>query len=153
MYCWFTDVSGFGLVEQARILTHPDPPKNEEDLAKYVEMWQDNMKEPRLTAMSSSLPTSSRSTCCGCSCPARPGSISAFGRQIVTPRTHPPPIKGCRARSTTMRGRGGNWIVRRMRRCSVAIQCIFDQLEIGVGGEMLEESTIKLEFMNLDLRA
>ena len=41
---WFTDVSGLGLAEQARKLMHPDPPKREEELAEYVEMWQDKMR-------------------------------------------------------------------------------------------------------------
>ena len=42
LYRWFTDVSGLGLAEQARMLMHPAPPKLEEELAEYVEMWQDN---------------------------------------------------------------------------------------------------------------
>ncbi len=39
-----TDVGGFGLEEQARMLMHPAPPKREEDLAEHVEMWQDKMR-------------------------------------------------------------------------------------------------------------
>ena len=39
LYRWFTDVSGLGLAEQARMLMHPAPPKREEDLAEHVEMW------------------------------------------------------------------------------------------------------------------
>ena len=41
---WFTDVSGLGLAEQARRLMRPDPPKQEEALAEYVEMGQDTMR-------------------------------------------------------------------------------------------------------------
>ena len=41
---WFTDVSGLGLAEQARMLTHPAPPKREEELAELVDMWQDKMR-------------------------------------------------------------------------------------------------------------
>lgn len=44
MYKWFTDVSGLGLAEQARKLMHPDPPRREDELAEYVEQWQDKMK-------------------------------------------------------------------------------------------------------------
>jgi hypothetical protein len=44
LYRWFTDVSGLGLAEQARMLMHPSPPKKEEELAAYVEMWQDKMR-------------------------------------------------------------------------------------------------------------
>ena len=36
LYRWFTDVSGLGLAEQARMLMHPAPPKREEDLAEHV---------------------------------------------------------------------------------------------------------------------
>ena len=32
---WFTDVSGLGLAEQARMLMHPTPPKREEELAEH----------------------------------------------------------------------------------------------------------------------
>ena len=38
LYRWFTDVSGLGLVEQARMLMHPAPPKREEELEEHVEM-------------------------------------------------------------------------------------------------------------------
>ncbi len=38
---WFTNVSGLGLAEQARLLVHPAPPKKEEDLAEHVDMWRD----------------------------------------------------------------------------------------------------------------
>jgi hypothetical protein len=41
---WFTDGSGLGLAEQARMLMHPSPLKKEEELAEYVEMWQDEMR-------------------------------------------------------------------------------------------------------------
>ncbi len=34
VYRWFTDVSGFGLAERAMGLTHPDPLREEEELAK-----------------------------------------------------------------------------------------------------------------------
>ena len=44
LYRWFTDVSGLGLAEQARMLMHPAPPKRKEDLAEHVEMWQDKMR-------------------------------------------------------------------------------------------------------------
>ncbi len=37
-----TDVSGLGLAKQAKRLTHPDPPKKEDELAVHVEMWQDS---------------------------------------------------------------------------------------------------------------
>ena len=33
---WFTDVSGLGLAEQARMLMHPAPPKRKEELAEHV---------------------------------------------------------------------------------------------------------------------
>ena len=39
LYRWFTDVSGLGLAEQARMLMHPAPPKREEELAEQVDMW------------------------------------------------------------------------------------------------------------------
>ncbi len=35
-YRWFTDASGLGVAEQARILMHPSPPKKEEELAEDV---------------------------------------------------------------------------------------------------------------------
>jgi hypothetical protein len=35
---------GWGLVEQARRLTHPDPPKREDELAEHVEMRQDKLR-------------------------------------------------------------------------------------------------------------
>ena len=44
LYRWFTDVSGLGLAEQARMLMHPTPPKRDEELAEYVEMWQDQVR-------------------------------------------------------------------------------------------------------------
>ncbi len=44
MYRWFTDVSGQGMAGQARRLMHPEPPNKEEELAEYMEMWQDNMR-------------------------------------------------------------------------------------------------------------
>ncbi len=44
LYRWFSDVSGLGLAEQARMLMHPSPPKREEELAEHVEMWQGKMK-------------------------------------------------------------------------------------------------------------
>ena len=44
LYRWFTDVSGLGLAEQARMLMHPAPPKREQELAEHVEMWQDKMR-------------------------------------------------------------------------------------------------------------
>ncbi len=44
LHRWFTDVSGLGLAEQARMLMHPALPKREEDLAEHVEMWQDEMR-------------------------------------------------------------------------------------------------------------
>ena len=44
LYRWFTDVSGLGLAEQARMLMAPTAPKREEDLAEHVEMWQDKMR-------------------------------------------------------------------------------------------------------------
>ncbi len=39
-------MSGLGLAEQARMLTHPTPPKREEELAEHVGIWEDRM--PRL---------------------------------------------------------------------------------------------------------
>ncbi len=33
LYRCFTDISGLGLAEQARMLMHPSPPRREEDLA------------------------------------------------------------------------------------------------------------------------
>ncbi len=44
VYRWFTDVSGLGLAEQARRLTHPEPPRREEELAENAEMWQDKTR-------------------------------------------------------------------------------------------------------------
>ncbi len=44
LYRWSTDVSGLGLVEQARMLMAPTAPKREEDLVEHVEMWQDKMR-------------------------------------------------------------------------------------------------------------
>ncbi len=44
LYRWFSNVSGLGLAEQARMLMHPTPPKREEELAEHVEMWQDKMR-------------------------------------------------------------------------------------------------------------
>ncbi len=44
-YRWFTDVSGLGVAEQARKLTHPAPPKREEVFAEHVDMWQDKMQK------------------------------------------------------------------------------------------------------------
>ena len=41
LYRLFTDVSGLGLAEQARMLMHPAPPKREEDLPEHLEMWQE----------------------------------------------------------------------------------------------------------------
>ncbi len=38
LYRWFTDVSGLGLAEQARMLMYPSPPKKVEELAENVEM-------------------------------------------------------------------------------------------------------------------
>ena len=49
LYRWFTDVSGLGLAEQARMLMHPSPPNREEELAEHVEMWQEKMR--RLEAL------------------------------------------------------------------------------------------------------
>ncbi len=43
-YRWFTDVSGLGVSEQAKMFMHPSPPKRVEDLADHVEMWQNNMR-------------------------------------------------------------------------------------------------------------
>ena len=44
LYRWFTDVSGLGLSEQARMLMQPAAPIREEDLAEHVQMWQDKMR-------------------------------------------------------------------------------------------------------------
>ncbi len=44
LHRWFTDVSGLGLAEQARMLMHPAPLKREDELAEHVEMWQDGMR-------------------------------------------------------------------------------------------------------------
>ncbi len=44
LHRWFTDMFVFGLAEQARMLTHPAPPKREEELPEHVEMWQDKMR-------------------------------------------------------------------------------------------------------------
>ncbi len=44
LYRWFTDASGLGLAEQARMLMHRIQPKREEELAEHVEMWQDKMR-------------------------------------------------------------------------------------------------------------
>ncbi len=43
LYGWFTDLSGAGLAEPARMLVHPASPEREEELAEHVEMWQDKM--------------------------------------------------------------------------------------------------------------
>ena len=66
MYRWFTDVSGLGLAEQARKLMHPDPPKREEELAEYVEMWQDKMRRLEAHGDEYKLAPYSRPTPCGC---------------------------------------------------------------------------------------
>ncbi len=44
LHRWFTEVSGLGLTEHARMLMHPAPPKREEELAEHVEMWQGKMR-------------------------------------------------------------------------------------------------------------
>ena len=44
LYKWFTEVSGMGLMEQARRLMHPEAPKKEEDIAAAVEEWEEKMK-------------------------------------------------------------------------------------------------------------
>ena len=44
IYQWFTEISGLGLAEQARRLMHPDPPKKEEDLAEYVDLWCERVR-------------------------------------------------------------------------------------------------------------
>ncbi len=44
LYRWFTGETGLGLAEQARMLTHPSPPKREEEWTEHVEMWQDKMR-------------------------------------------------------------------------------------------------------------
>ena len=36
LYRWFTDVSGLGHAEQARMLMHPSPPKREEEFADHM---------------------------------------------------------------------------------------------------------------------
>ncbi len=48
LYRWFTDVSGLGLAEQARMLMHPAPPKREEEPAEHVEIWQDKTRRLKL---------------------------------------------------------------------------------------------------------
>ncbi len=44
LYRWFTDVSGLSLAEQARMLMHPSPLEKEEELAEYLEVWQEKMR-------------------------------------------------------------------------------------------------------------
>ena len=44
MYKWFTDVSGLGLLEQARRLMRPEPVKREEELADGIDQWLDKVK-------------------------------------------------------------------------------------------------------------
>ncbi len=44
LYPGFKDVSGLGLAVRAGMLTHPSPPKREEELADHTEMWKDRMK-------------------------------------------------------------------------------------------------------------
>ncbi len=44
LHRWFTDVSGLGSAEQARMLMHPSPPEKEEELAEHAEMRQDTMR-------------------------------------------------------------------------------------------------------------
>ncbi len=44
LFPWFTDVSGLGVAEQARMIMYPSPSKREEDLAEHVEMWQDTIR-------------------------------------------------------------------------------------------------------------
>ncbi len=44
VYRWFTDLSGLGIAEQARMLMHPSPPKKKEELADHAEIWQDKMR-------------------------------------------------------------------------------------------------------------
>ncbi len=40
MCWWFTNESGLELVDHARRLMHPDPPKKEEVLFEHIEIWQ-----------------------------------------------------------------------------------------------------------------
>jgi hypothetical protein len=42
MHHWFTDVSASAW--QSSMLMHPIPPKQEEELAEHVGMWQDKMR-------------------------------------------------------------------------------------------------------------
>ena len=44
MYTWFTEVSGMGLMEQARKLMHPDAPKKEEDIATAIKKREEKMR-------------------------------------------------------------------------------------------------------------
>ena len=44
MYKWFADVSGLGLLEQARRLVHPEPVKREGELADGIDQWLDKVK-------------------------------------------------------------------------------------------------------------
>jgi hypothetical protein len=44
LYRWFTDASGLDLAEQARRLMHPEPPKQEEDLAESIDGWLDKLR-------------------------------------------------------------------------------------------------------------
>ncbi len=44
LFRWFTDVSGLGLAEQARMLMHLAPPVRKEDLSEHVEIWQDKTR-------------------------------------------------------------------------------------------------------------
>ena len=60
MYTWFTEVSGMGLMEQARKLMHPDAPKKEEDIATAFEEWEEKCGGWRHTVRSMSCPRCSR---------------------------------------------------------------------------------------------
>jgi len=43
LYRWFTEISGLGLAEQARRLIQPESPKKEEDIAEYVDLWEERI--------------------------------------------------------------------------------------------------------------
>ncbi len=76
LHRWFTDVSGLGLAEQARMLMHPAPPKREEELAEHVEMWQDKMRRSEAHGDEFKLAPVFKINVSECLGPARPMSTS-----------------------------------------------------------------------------
>ncbi len=47
MYRWFTDVSGIGLAEQARMLMHPTPPMRQDKMRRLEAHGEEYKSSPR----------------------------------------------------------------------------------------------------------